>query len=283
MKTFVKVWLGISIMAIGIGIAIIVIATASGARWEDISAFSEMHGSYEGVERIDFEFGYGDIKIKNGDAFSISAEHIVEDQINSYVSDGTWYIRESEEQYFSVFGWKFPVNGIRFWKDDFGPDITITVPEGFQAEKIDLSILAGSVKADEINSLEGNFHIEAGELEIEKLNIKEESQYSVGAGDLYLLNAALNDVTMDCGMGDIEFEGVITGDNHIKCGMGKMKFILNAAEEDYSYEISSGIGDVNINRHSYNSISSKVIKNENAEHNLNLDCGMGDITVEFEQ
>lgn len=281
MKSFIRVWLGISFIAMGIGLALLFIAVASGAKWKDAAAFSNMHGSYEGVENINFELNYGDIKIERGDTFSISAENVLEDQIEAYVKDGTWYIRENDSKSVHLFGWKFPINNIAFWEKRFTPDITITIPEGFQAGKYDLHVLAGKVNVEEINASEGNIKLDAGDLNIDKINITEKSSYAVGAGDMYLRNVLAKDVTMSCGMGRIETEGIITGDNFIKTGMGNIELTLNAAEEDYSYEISCGIGAVVIDNHKYNSITNKVIKNEDAEHNINLDCGIGDISVDF--
>ena len=93
MKTFAKVWLGIALIAIGFGVAILVIAIASGASFEDIPTFS-YEESYSDVTGIDMDIEYGEVKIVEGDTFSINARRLPENGLESYVDvDGIWVIK----------------------------------------------------------------------------------------------------------------------------------------------------------------------------------------------
>jgi hypothetical protein len=279
MKSFFKVWLSIALLAIVFGIVILIIMVGSGADLRDIPTYS-LEESYDGIDKIDMEIGYGDVKILKGDTFSIDAENLIDESMESYVSDGTWIIKEDED-YFNVFGMRFSLRQMIRWNDDFTPRITITIPEDFVAENISINIGAGSVQAEEIQAENGNFEVDAGRLEINHLIVNEKSGYNVGAGEMILKNIEVNDITVDCGVGDVVIDGMITGDNKIECGVGEVELNVIGEEEDYSYEVNSGIGNVTINNNSFNNMSNHIIKNDEADNYFYLDCGIGNIIVEF--
>jgi hypothetical protein len=276
MKTFFKVWLGIGLIALGIGIAVVVLAFASGASWEDVPTYS-VNESYEGISNLDFDISYGSVKIVEGDTFTIDAANMYDDSFESYVTDGTWYITEDYGNSVNLFGWRFSLRQITEWHHDISPHITITLPKDFVADSVTLKVGAGEATAEAINTSKGSFSVDAGRLQIDQIRVTDQSEYNVGAGEMILNNLTAKDVIMDCGIGNIEVDGVITGDNDISCGIGRIRMDINGEEEDYSYDISSDIGDVVINGRSYHD---RTI-DHNAENNLNLDCGIGNITIEF--
>jgi hypothetical protein len=65
MKTFVKVWIAISLLAIGFGIGILIICLASGASFKDVPTYS-MEQDYEGVKAVDVQIKFGEVHIKQG-------------------------------------------------------------------------------------------------------------------------------------------------------------------------------------------------------------------------
>jgi hypothetical protein len=278
MKTFFKVWLGIALIAIGFGIAILILATANGVSWRNNVKTYSINESYEGVRSLDFDIGYGEVNIEEGSTFSIDAENMVSDGFESYVSGGTWYIREKYDSMVDIFGWKFSLKQIIHW-GDYSPDITITIPRDFVAESFILDIGAGEVDADEIHAVDGAFSVDAGRLKIDRLTVNERSTYNVGTGEMILNDIAVNDITVECGIGNVDIYGTITGDNEITCGIGRIKLDLTGDEDDYSYRISAGIGNVVIDNRSYHSIDKSI--NNDSDNNLKLDCGIGNITVEF--
>jgi hypothetical protein len=279
MKTFYKVWLSIALIAIVFGIGILIIIVGTGANWRDIPTYS-LEESYDGIDKIDMEIGYGDVKIVEGDTFSIEAKNLLDENLESYVSDGTWIIKEDED-YLRIFGMRLSVKQLVRWNDDLSPRITITIPSDFVAENIDFHISAGSVQAEEIEAENGNFEVEAGRLEINQLIVKEKSSYNIGAGEMILKNLEVNDITVDCGVGNVVIEGTVTGENEITCGVGKVDLKVIGEEEDYSYEVNSGIGNVTINNNSFNNMSNHIINNDGADNFFHLDCGIGNIIVEF--
>lgn len=285
MKSFLRVWLGIAIISIGLGIGLLIVAVCSGVRWEDAwneqSTFTTMEQSYEGVEKLDLNISYGEVKIVSGNNFSISAENIVEDELNSNVENGVWYIKEDDTKYSKFFGISFPVRKFFSFGDHFTPKITVTLPEGFTADSIILKVGAGTLDADSINSETGEFTVDAGKMQINELSVAKESTYNVGAGEMVIKEANIGNIIVDCGVGNVEIDGSVYGDNNIKSGVGKVDLSLQGSVEEYSYDISCGIGDIDIDGDSYHNINGKVIDNNSADNRLNLNCGIGNISVDF--
>ena len=278
MKTFLKVWIGIALMAIGFGIGIVGIACVTGNRTEETSTYT-MNENYQNVKNIDMQIAYGEVNILEGDTFAIDAKNLRKDSLGSYVEDGTWYIKEEQDSYVNVFGMNLSLGHFGTWNGNHSPKITITVPEGFTAESYILKVGAGDVEVAAINAVEGDISVEAGRLSVDQLSILNKSQYNVGAGEMVLNDVSVNDITLDCGVGNIVIDGIITGDNDISCGIGKVELDLDGDESDYSYSISSGIGNVVIDGESYHNIDRRI--DNSTGNNLKLDCGIGNITVDF--
>lgn len=132
MKSFTRIWLTISLLAIGFGAVIVIVAAICGIKWRGINNHS-FYERYENVESLDFEFSHGKITIREGDAFSIEAKNVPEKLFKSYVSNGVWHIREK----YGIFNFvdfdihNITIFGLRF--EDGGREITITLPRDFTA------------------------------------------------------------------------------------------------------------------------------------------------------
>lgn len=281
MKTFVKVWLGVALIAIGIGTALFIIAIASGASFRDIPTISYSE-SYTAVSSLDMEIEYGEVKVVEGDTFAIDAVNLPENGLESYVNEeGTWIIRQTGEDDLNFWGMHFSVGNIFNWNGNYTPRITITVPKDYVAQDISMVIKAGEVKADVLRAVTGRFDVAAGRLAIQELNVTEESDYIIGAGQMNLNQVKVADISVDCGVGDVSINGIVTGDSDITCNVGNVDLELEGEEKEYSYDISSSIGNINIDNNSYHSISNRIINNEGAENNLELKCEIGNISVDF--
>lgn len=277
MKTFLKIWVGIGLIAIGAGIAVIIIAmTTNLSSWRDIPTFS-MNESYEDIQSLDFHIGYGKVIIEEGDTFSINGKNVPEEGFESYVKDGTWYIRESFDDMIDVLGLRFSMRQVFRWNEYGSPRITITVPEGFSAETYRIKVGAGDVTVESVHAKEGDFTVDAGVLRINELSISDSSSYEVGAGEMNIKDLSANETRIKCGVGYIKIDGTLTGDNDIDCGVGSIELDLEGSREDYSYDVSTGVGAVRIDGRQYHGRS----RNNNTENEFKLHCSVGRITVDF--
>jgi hypothetical protein len=279
MKMFVRIWIAISLLAIAFGIGIMIVIAASGTGWRDIPTFS-LNESYDNIDSLDFDINYGSIYIKEGDTFSIDAENLPENVFKSYVSNGTWYIKEEYGKLIHVFGWNFSIGHFFDWDEDNSRRITITIPKDFVAEAYTLSIGAGEVNVETIYAEEGDFNVGAGMLNIKKMVINGKSKYEVGAGSMKIDDFTAMDADIECGIGSIIIDGALKGDNVITCGIGRIKLDLSGTEDDFSYDLEAGLGNVVIDGRSYHSMNKSI--NNNTDNRLALDCGIGSIDVNFD-
>ncbi|MBB2182341.1 DUF4097 family beta strand repeat protein [Lachnospiraceae bacterium MD1] len=277
MKAFAKVWLSIALIALIFGIGIIIIAITTG-NFDDIPTFS-INESYDNISSIDLDIEFGEINIMEGDTFSIKASNLPYDDFESYVSDGTWFIKDNAENKLRLFNGRFSLRGLVHW-DDFTPDITITVPRNYTVEECKLSVGAGMLTVGAINAKRGELQVDAGELIVDELVISEKTRFNIGTGHMNIKHLDAKDVSIDCGVGSVEINGAIYGDNYINCNVGNVKLELDGEEEDYSYDIDAGIGSIRIDGDQYHSIG-KRISNNNADNNIELECGIGNIEISF--
>jgi hypothetical protein len=281
MKTFGRVWLGIGLLAIGFGIGILVLSFASGASWRDVPTYS-VDESYDGIDAIDAQIDFAEVNIVEGNGFHIKGENLPDKSLEAYVSDGTWVIREDPDNIMDVFGLHFSMGQILWWKNDYQPVITITVPKDFAATDFSFEISAGSAEVENVNAVTGAFTVKAGRMKIDRIAVSDSSEFNVGTGDMIINQMKTNNINVDCGVGNVSMDGVVTGDNKINCGVGNIDMNLEGNVDDYSYEVESGIGRIKINDESYHNINDRRISSNGADNNLNLECGVGNITVVIE-
>ena len=156
MKTFGKVWLGIGLLAIVFGFGILMLGVGSGANWRDIPTYS-MDESYDGINSLDIKIAYGKVNIVEGNEFHIKADHLPDDSLKAYVTDGTWIVKESQNNFMDLLGLKLSVGQLVWWKNDLQPEITITVPRGFIANDFKFDISAGSAEIEAVRPIPDRF------------------------------------------------------------------------------------------------------------------------------
>jgi hypothetical protein len=279
MSKFVKVLLYISIAAIISGCVMLVIAFSSGyvIRKGERYSFDE---SYEGVKAITIDVQYADVSIREGDSFSIDARNLlVDSEFTSQVSDGIWKISEKATNVVKVFGLKLPL--LTAYGDKYSPDIDITVPKGFEADKLIFNISAGRLQGENIRARTGSFSVDAGELLVDGLVIPEGSDYNIGTGHLVISDLEAEDITIKCGVGDVELEGIVTGKNKVDCSIGRVKLELDAYEDDYSYEAETVLGSIYINGRSYHGAMREREFDGGNLGFFNLECEIGNISIDF--
>ena len=283
MKRVTKTWFGIGLIFLGIGLLVMILTLIVGAGWRythnDYATYS-VDESYQGVQSLNIEISLGNVKIEEGDAFHIRARHLFQEDFLSEVEDGVWTIQETGSQN-EIFGIPLPKKQLK-WDEDDIPEIIITVPNDFIAENITMKVGAGTLTAETLQAVQGKFKVGVGEIVIHGLKVREQSYYDVGAGQMKLDSIDVNDIKVNCGVGSITLAGSVTGDSFISTGIGEVKLQIDGDEEDYSYKIESGIGSIKINQNEYIHFGNQKVSNNNADHSLELKCGLGNIIVEID-
>ncbi|MHB8962833.1 MAG: DUF4097 family beta strand repeat-containing protein [Saccharofermentanales bacterium] len=253
-----KVFINIAVGIILIGLALMIAGWALGGRMFnfDMGGRSNATYDYQGIESIDIDIDAGTLLIKSGDKFTVETENVYLSSFSHVLEDGVLTITYKVSKtsfnirnfHFGFFPWTNPKSVI-----------TVYLPEGTRLENSDLTIGAG--------------RIEAESLDTEAIHIK------VGAGEATFTDLKAQDANLDCGVGSIKITGEITGDSIVKCGVGQISLDLKGDPEDYDYKVKVGLGSTQINDDTYSGSTDKTETNEGATGSFDLDCGVGEIKI----
>lgn len=144
-------------------------------------------------------------------------------------------------------------------------EITVNYPKDLRFKEASIEVAAGTVTMCD--------DFQTDELEV-----------SVGAGEFTNTGkiSVANDISVAVGTGNVEISELDMHDLEVDCGIGNVDLDILGKEADYNYEISCAAGNVDIGDSSYSGIGhDKNITNPNARGEMELNCGVGNITVTF--
>ena len=146
-------------------------------------------------------------------------------------------------------------------------EITVSYPKNVRFKETSIDVAAGTVTmCDEFRTDDLDVSVAAGEF--------------TNAGKI----SVANDTTITVGTGNVELSELDIYNLKVDCGIGNVGLDILGKEADYNYEISCSAGNVDIGDSSYSGVGhNKNITNPNARRDMNLDCGVGNITVNFEK
>ena len=233
---------------------------------EYVEGFWTMEDGYlEAFSEIDIDAGIVNVIVTAGEDYTLfisSGATLGGYSLKWEVEDGVLKIRDS-----GTAG-HVQINSWEDFKNTFGinasaMNVTITVPET-SVEKLKVKTGLGDVHVSGLEVL-GTLKAETGLGDIEC--------YEVRAHD---------EVDLESGMGDVTLavEEAYSGTKFdLKTGMGTVEAQINSLEKDWDYEAKTGMGNVTVNG---DSRGSKVERKSTGDYKLELESGMGDINLYFQ-
>lgn len=143
--------------------------------------------------------------------------------------------------------------------------IIVSYPKSKHFREMEIDVDAGSVCVeDSLSADKIEVKIGAGEFMNDSVISAEELNVEVGAGSAEITELTAKKIDGECSLGSLVL-GI--------CG----------EEDDYSYNLECGIGEININGESYGGFArEKKITNPGATGEIDLECGVGEIELSFE-
>ena len=142
--------------------------------------------------------------------------------------------------------------------------IKVIVPSGKDFDTVSLGVDMGTIDLE-------------CDLKVQELSME------VGAGEFSgygNITAAYCDLQV--GAGTIDIDQLDIQKLNADCGAGEIDMVVTGKEKDYNYDLSCGMGEINLEDSEYSGIGiEKNISNEGARKDMVLECGMGEIDVEF--
>lgn len=269
MNRFYRVVSGVAVVLIGLGVLIGSIGLLLGGRMGDLPVglrfgfppriwgSDTVEADYADIHTLDFQFEAMDVIIQEGDGFSIQAKQINARRFTTEQNGHIWRIRCDNKS--------SGLNRIN-WGNSWGkraPQVVVTLPRGFTAERLDLEMGMGFLTADGLAA--------------------DRSYIDLGMGEMDLLNFSSRDCELGVGMGSLTLSGKLTGRGSVECGMGSVEIFLEGQESDYGFDATVGMGSVNIGLHTTEGLGGAMTLNSNAPNFYTVDCGMGSVDVHFDE
>ncbi len=108
-----------------------------------------------------------------------------------------------------------------------------------------------------------------------------QAEIEIGAGSINLTNMSIDDLDINVGMGYAYLQGKAPNNLSIDCGMGSVEANLSGTYTEYDYDLSCGMGSVSVaDVYTMNGVG-EYSQINNAGKMIEVDCGMGSVTVEF--
>lgn len=305
MAKLLKIMAIVSGAMVAVGIIMVTIAVGMGVR--NISSnidfnFTgyENYFSNEDLDRVvisdelssaDIRIGAGTVIISAGDCFSVEGDNI-NSTLLKYSSDGeNGEIRyETDTTGSSNLG----IDKFFSWtcsaEDDFLPELRITVPRdrldsfrldfgagelklaGVNAGEMKIKVGAGSSKISDITA--DSLDIEAGFGEVDCENVTAgSSDIKCGMGEMDFENSHLANARFESGVGTVSYEGTLYGNSTLNIGLGDVYFEIDGRPEEYSVDVTPGVGSCYVEGGGQNS---------SADNKIKINGGAGSLTLDFE-
>lgn len=176
-----------------------------------------------------------------------------------------------------------PYNRIVHCPNHIKTQIILLLPENLMLEHISLNLGAGKMNMEEfpLSCHNMDVSIGAGKWKAKQLSVVQNLHIEAGAGSVKLKQTKSGILRVECGAGECFYNGEIDGGFQIDCAVGHCALQLANKEEDFDYNISCALGEVEINGRKMRSFGFERHRfHENALGKAVLQCSVGKIILE---
>jgi hypothetical protein len=202
-----------------------------------------------GLRNLDFGIGLGEASIQQGENFEIIfANEASRNHFYHYRVGDTWRIGSHEYRW---RGWW------RNNRDDLS--ITIIIPDDFVAERADIAVGMGVLRAENLSARNIELYI--------------------GMGSATIRNLSADRLIVGIGMGDLEINNCDASNIIVDVGMGSADIRLTRPVADYRGQASGGLGSANIGTHRFSGVFSSSFGASNAPYYIEINVGLGSVDI----
>ncbi|MEG1504995.1 MAG: DUF4097 family beta strand repeat-containing protein [Lachnospiraceae bacterium] len=199
---------------------------------------------FDNVKSLDVDVQWVSLSIEQYDGAKIKVESDMEEPFQSYIEENELHIATSKGH-----------------RDNLERSITIYVPRTMELQEASIQVGKGELFID---------GIKANDLEL-----------TVGAGRAEVSQFQSNQFSITVGAGEADVTGSVASEVDGECGVGTLNLTLSGTKQEYNYEIECGLGEIRIEEEEYSGISDKKVNNQGMK-NIDLTCGLGTVSVDFD-
>jgi len=206
--------------------------------------------------------GFGKLFIESGDEFRVIGHNLLTEFSCKIDKDALVIKHVSKKN----------MNFTNFAKTN----ITITIPEGMEFKLIEIETGVDDCDINDIEVSEFVLTAGVGDVTISSLT-SSDTRIEGGVGDIDIINSELGNFSLECGVGDTEIEGSLA-DCIIHSGVGDIDLAIDGDFEDYDIDMTTGVGEIRIDGERYKK-NSRL--NKGAKYSFEISGGVGDIDINF--
>lgn len=162
-----------------------------------------------------------------------------------------------------------------------GYTVILTVPKDYFFTEVSITMGAGHLGIKQLSTNVLDLELGAGNVDISNLTAITSVDIDGGAGDLSITESEITDLDLQMGVGKLTLSSDLIGNNQIDLGIGDSDIRLKGTPDDYRFDISKGVGEVYFDGEQYKSNSSDVTMHHDDISNLEINCGVGKVNIDF--
>ncbi len=125
-----------------------------------------------------------------------------------------------------------------------------------------------------------NISLEVGACDVDLSSLRASSlSIDSGAGDVDIQNSTIEKILVDAGAGDVDLSNVNFNTLEVDAGAGDVDIIGVSNPEEYSFDVSVGMGELTINEQSQGGIGADYKTEGTTDKKITIDSGAGDVDV----
>lgn len=164
------------------------------------------------------------------------------------------------------------------------PAFIVTLPAQCDNLVLDIVVGAGDINFDSKALTVQGLKISSGvgDMTVNQVTVKENAAFEVGTGDADIVAGSYQKLSIKNGVGDTDFSGDISEKLTITAGTGDISIELPDKQENYQFDLSTGVGCLDLNGKITGSFAANYESDGNGGAKIQAEAGVGDITVSTE-
>lgn len=215
------------------------------------------------VSTLKIDLAFTNLDIKTGDNFKVETNNL---KITFTNDNGSVKIKEENQNWLN--------------NNNKASNLIIYIPEDRIAiDKTEIETGAGKINIKNLNTQSLYLELGAGDVHMENVIATGETKIDGGVGKTELESCEINNLKANLGMGEFVFSGKITGKSEMDSGVGTINIDLMGNKKNYTIDVSKGLGNVTLEGQKLE--MDRVYGT--GENYLDIDGGIGEIKIEFEE
>lgn len=158
-------------------------------------------------------------------------------------------------------------------------EVIITIPRDMILNDTIINTGTSKINIENLKTENLILDIGAGSVQIDNITVTKNCEIDGGVGNMVINKGSIYNLDMDLGIGKTTITSTLTGENEIDTGIGKLELNLIGTLNDYTFDISKGIGSI--------TLDNKNLKDEDkigtGSSQVKIDGGIGAIDIKMKE